>query len=260
MRLLRTGCPWDRAQDLRSLRPYLVEETFEVLDALDANDLGQLREELGDLLFQIVFQSYLAAERGAFGMGDVARGIADKLISRHPHVFGEGETPDAATALRNWAALKKIERQRRGEANPSALDGVPRDAPALLRAERLGEKAARTGFDWTAVTQVRAKVDEELGELDAAMATGERRRVEEELGDLLFTLCNLARWLQTPAEDALRGAIARFDRRFRHIEARLAAEGSSPDRASAGELEALWDEAKRNEQNEMSADERPGPA
>ncbi|MHB8418971.1 MAG: nucleoside triphosphate pyrophosphohydrolase [Myxococcales bacterium] len=258
MRRLRVGCPWDREQDLRSLRPYLVEETYEVLDALDSGDLAELREELGDLLFQIVFQSHLAEERGAFEMADVVRGIAGKLMSRHPHVFGEKPPLDAEAALRSWAALKKAERQGKGQLRPSALDGVPREAPALLRAERLGEKAARSGFDWTAVSEVRAKVDEELGELDAAMAQGVHLRMEEELGDLLFTLCNLARWLKTPAEDALRGAITRFDRRFRYVEAVLHSRGRTPEQAPPAELEALWQEAKRNEQAELAVSSKPG--
>ncbi len=258
MRSLRRECPWDREQDLRSLRPYLVEETYEVLDALDAGDLGELREELGDLLFQIVFQSHLAGEQGSFAMSEVVRGIADKLVSRHPHVFGDHPPPDADAALKKWAALKKAERQGKGHANPSALDGVPREAPALVRAERLGEKAARVGFDWTKVAEVRAKVAEELAELDEAMAGGDRRRTEEELGDLLFSLCNLARWMKTPAEDALRGAITRFDRRFRYVEAALASKGSAPERVGPDELERLWQEAKRNEQaSDVSSQGRP---
>ncbi len=245
MRRLREGCPWDREQDLRSLRPYLVEETYEVLDAMDADDLGALREELGDLLFQIVFQSCIAEERGAFGMAEVIAGIAGKLESRHPHVFGELGRIDAETALRNWAAIKKEERRRAGVARPSALDGVPRDAPALLRAERLSEKAARTGFDWRERGGVRAKIDEELRELDDAIAGGDRVRIEEELGDVLFSLCNLARWMGTPAEGALRGAIDRFDRRFRHVEASLEAEGKSPRDVDDAELDRRWQRAKR---------------
>ncbi len=247
MRKLRVGCPWDREQDLKSLRPYLVEETYEVLDALDSGSLPALREELGDLLFQIVFQSHLAEERGGFAMADVAGGIATKLESRHPHVFAGLEGVDAETALKNWAALKKAERVRAGQVQPSAIDGVPTQAPALLRAERTGEKAARVGFDWPDIKGVRAKVAEELAELDEAIVAGDRQRTEEELGDVLFSLCNLARWLKTPAEDALRGAIRRFERRFRHLERALEAQGRTPAQADAAELDRLWNDAKRSE-------------
>ena len=248
MRRLRVGCPWDREQDLKSLRPYLVEEAYEVLDAMDAGSLTALREELGDLLFQIVFQSHLAEERGGFAMGEVIAGIATKLETRHPHVFAGLEGVDAEGALKNWAALKKAERQRAGQLRPSAIDGVPTQAPALLRAERTGEKAARVGFDWPDIKGVRAKLSEELAELDEAIATSDRQRIEEELGDVLFSLCNLARWLKTPAEDALRAAIRKFERRFRHLEAALEAQGRTPAQADAAELDRLWNEAKRTEQ------------
>lgn len=247
MRKLRVGCPWDKEQDLKSLRPYLVEEAYEVLDALEAESLPALREELGDLLFQIVFQSHLADERGAFVMAEVIAGIADKLESRHPHVFAGLQGVDTETALKNWAALKKAERRRAGHARPSAIDGVPREAPALLRAERTSEKAARVGFDWPDLAGVRAKVAEELAELDEAIAAGDRRGIEAELGDVLFSLCNLARWLQTPAEDALRGALRRFERRFRHLEAALEAQGRTPAQADAAELDRLWNAAKQAE-------------
>jgi len=251
MRRLRSpeGCPWDRAQDLASLRPYLLEEAYEVLDALDAGDLPELRTELGDLLFQVVFQSQIAAERGAFDMADVIGAISEKLLRRHPHVFGDLKLADAEAVHRNWAELKRAERAERGEghAPPSALDGVPTQAPALLRAERMGEKAAREGFDWPDVTGVRAKVTEELAELDEAMQGGDRARISAELGDLLFTLCNLARWAQTPAEDALRGAVARFEARFRHLEAALAARALRPNQVAPGELDRLWREAKKDE-------------
>jgi ATP diphosphatase len=180
-------------------------------------------------------------------MADVISGIATKLESRHPHVFAGLEGVDAEGALKSWAALKKEERVRAGQAHPSAIDGVPTQAPALLRAERTGEKAARVGFDWPDIKGVRAKLTEELAELDEAIAAGDRTRTEEELGDVLFSLCNLARWLQTPAEDALRGAIGRFERRFRHLERALEAQGRTPAQSNADELDRLWNEAKRNE-------------
>jgi MazG family protein len=246
MRRLRApdGCPWDRAQDLRSLRPYLVEEAYEVLDALDSGEPSQLREELGDLLFQLVFQSQISAEQGAFDMADVVRGLAAKLEFRHPNVFQGKAAVTAEESHRTWAALKREERLAAGQVKPSALDGVPRQAPALLRAERLGEKAARAGFDWADLSGVRAKVAEEAGELDEAIASGDRGAIERELGDLLFSLCNLARWLQTPAEDALRGTIDRFVARFQFVERALDAEGRQPTQASAAELDRLWRVAK----------------
>jgi MazG family protein len=246
MRRLRApdGCPWDRAQDLRSLRPYLVEEAYEVLDAMDSGQPSELREELGDLLFQLVFQSQISEEQGAFAMADVIRGLATKLEFRHPHVFQGMPAITAEEGHRSWAALKRQERLAAGQSRPSVLDGVPRHAPALVRAERLGEKAARVGFDWPDLTGVRAKVAEEAQELDRAIASGDRRAIEHELGDLLFSLCNLARWLQTPAEDALRATIDRFVSRFQFVERALEAEGRQPAQASTEELDRLWQEAK----------------
>jgi nucleoside triphosphate diphosphatase len=244
MRKLRSseGCPWDREQDLASLRPYLIEEAYEVLDALDQGDMVELRNELGDLVFQVVFQSQITAERGIFDMADVLAGIGDKLVRRHPHVFADLKLADAEAVHRNWAELKRAERAISGV--PSALDGVPRQAPALLKAERIGEKAAREGFDWPDIAGVRAKVDEELRELDAALLDNDRHRISAELGDLLFTLCNLARWVRTPAEDALRGAIDRFEARFRYLEAKLQHRGLRASEVDAAELQRLWDEAK----------------
>jgi ATP diphosphatase len=246
MRRLRApdGCPWDRAQSLRSLRPYLVEEAYEVLDALDSGQPSHLREELGDLLFQIVFQSQISEEQGVFGMSDVIHGLAAKLEFRHPNVFQGRPAMPAQEAHRSWAALKREERLVAGQAAPSALDGVPRQAPALLRAERTGEKAARVGFDWPDLAGVRAKVAEEAGELDRAILSGDRGAVERELGDLLFSLCNLARWLETPAEDALRAAVDRFAARFHFIERALSAEGRQVAQSSAEDLDRLWRAAK----------------
>jgi MazG family protein len=239
------GCPWDRAQDLDSLRPYLLEETYEVLEALDSGDLDELRSELGDLLFQIVFQSRIAEERGAFTMTDVLTGIADKLTRRHPHVFGDEKGSSAQGLGRRWAELKRAERMEGGTQRPSALDGVPPQAPALLRAERTGEKAASEGFDWPDLAGVREKLGEELRELDEAIATGKQQRIQAELGDVLFSLCNLARWLKTPAEDALRLAVRRFEERFRYVESRLAEGGQRIRDVEPSESDRLWREAKR---------------
>ncbi|WNG46329.1 nucleoside triphosphate pyrophosphohydrolase [Archangium minus] len=242
------GCPWDREQDLRSLRPYLVEEAFEVLDEMDRVAEGgpwrPLGEELGDLLFQIVFHARLAEELGEFSMADVARAISDKLTSRHPHVFGEKQADGTPQPLANWAKLKAEERKKKTGHEGSVLDGVPTGAPALLRAERLTEKASRIGFDWPSIQEVRAKLYEELGELDEAIASGNRDELEHELGDVLFSLANLARFTQTPAEDALRMAIRRFTTRFQHIESALRAEGVPLGEATLEHMERHWQAAK----------------
>jgi len=253
MRRLRAegGCPWDREQDLRSLRPYLVEEAFEVLDEMDRVAQGgpwqPLCEELGDLLFQIVFHAQLASELDAFSMADVSKAIADKIVSRHPHVFGEKRADGAEQVLANWAKLKAEEKKRKTGSEGSVLDGVPTAAPALLRAERLTEKASRIGFDWPDLAGVRGKLDEELGELDEAIASGDRDAIEHELGDVLFSLANLARFVKAPAEDALRMAIRRFTTRFQHIEGALRAEGVPFGEATLEHMERHWQDAKARE-------------
>ena len=246
------GCPWDREQDLRSLRPYLVEETFEVLDEMDRVGYGgawrPFCEELGDLLFQIVFHAQLAAELGEFGMADVCRAISDKIVSRHPHVFGERAGSEAGLGaeqvLDNWAKLKAAEKKRKTGSEGSVLDGVPTAAPALLRAERLTEKASRIGFDWPDIAGVRGKLDEELRELDEAIASGDRDALEHELGDVLFSVANLARFIRTPAEDALRMAIRRFTTRFHHVEAGLRSDGAAFGEATLEQMERHWQAAK----------------
>jgi tetrapyrrole methylase family protein / MazG family protein len=237
------GCPWDREQTLRSLRPYVLEETYEVLEAIDAGDVREHREELGDLLLQIVFQAQLRKEEGAFDFADVADAISGKLVSRHPHVFGDAEVKDAEGVLRQWAALKREEKKKKGGGR-SALEGVPREMPALARADRLTEKASRIGFDWPDAGGARAKLDEELGELDRAIAAGDRAEVEHELGDALFALANLARKLAIAPEEALRGAIGRFVGRFEHIERELERRGVPHGGATLAEMDAIWNEAK----------------
>jgi ATP diphosphatase len=253
MRTLRAegGCPWDRAQDIRTLRPYLVEETYEVLDEMDRVGEGgpwrALCEELGDLLFQIVFHAQLARELGEFDLGDVATAISDKIVSRHPHVFEGKKVGGAEEVLQNWARLKAEERRRKHGREGSVLDGVPTAAPALLRAERLTEKASRIGFDWPDLDGVRAKLAEELEELDRALASKDPRAVEHELGDVLFSLANLARFTATPAEDALRAANVRFTRRFHVVEEGLRARGVPFGTATLAEMDALWQQAKAAE-------------
>ncbi|WP_375758064.1 nucleoside triphosphate pyrophosphohydrolase [Corallococcus exercitus] len=250
MRRLRAegGCPWDREQDLRSLRPYLTEEAFEVLDEMDrVSDGGPWRplcEELGDLLFQIVFHAQLAAELGEFTMADVCAAISDKITSRHPHVFGDQQVKGAEQVLANWAQLKAEERKKKTGRAGSVLDGVPTAAPSLLRAERLTEKASRIGFDWPDLAGVRGKLDEELRELDEAIASGGRDAIEHELGDVLFSLANLARFVKTPAEDALRMATRRFVSRFQYIEAKLNEEGVPFGGATLEHMERHWQAAK----------------
>jgi MazG family protein len=237
------GCPWDREQTLATLRPYVLEETYEVLEAVDGGDLGEHREELGDLLLQIVFQAQLRKEEGAFEFADVADAISNKLVSRHPHVFGTSDVKDAEGVLRQWAALKREEKRRKGKGE-SVLEGVPREMPALARADRLTEKASRIGFDWPDVAGARAKVDEELAELDEAIGGGDRAALEHELGDVLFALANVGRKLGLAPEEALRGAINRFLSRFGHVERELARRGVPHGGATLAEMDALWDEAK----------------
>lgn len=228
---------------MASLRPYLLEETYEVLEAIDGGDPREHREELGDLLLQIVFQSQLASEVGQFAFADVAEAISDKLVSRHPHVFGSSQVKDAEAVLKQWAALKREEKAAKGKGR-SALEGVPREMPALARADRLTEKASRVGFDWPDATGARAKVEEELRELDAAVASGDRASVEHELGDLLFATVNLARKLAVSPEEALRASIGRFIARFEHVERGLERAGVPHGQATLEQMDELWNEAK----------------
>ncbi len=237
------GCPWDREQSLKTLRPYLLEETYEVLEALEAGEWREHCDELGDLLLQIVFQSQLTKEQGQFDFADVAEAICSKLVSRHPHVFGDADVKDAEGVMRQWVALKKKEKEARGGGH-SVLEGVPREMPALARAERLTEKASRIGFDWPQAAGARTKIGEELRELDRAIASGDREAIEHELGDLLFAVANLARKLSVPPEEALRGAVSRFIARFHHIEQELTRRGTAPGASTLEEMDQLWNEAK----------------
>jgi len=249
------GCPWDREQTLQTLVPYLVEETYEVVDALAEGDVDDHREELGDLLLQIVFQSELRFAAGKFGIDDVARGIVGKLVRRHPHVFGDTVAKDADAVLANWAKLKAEEKAEKGK--HGALHGVPKSAPALLRATRTGEKAGAVGFDWPDADGPRAKVDEELREFDEARRAGDRAHMQRELGDLLFATVNLARKLNLDAEQALRDATDRFASRFAHLEQALAAKGRAVSDASAQEQDRLWEEAKTLEQSKRAETAEP---
>ncbi len=236
------GCPWDLEQDFRSIAPHTIEEAYEVADAIEGGDLSRLRDELGDLLFQVAFHAQLASERGAFGFDDVVEAICDKLTRRHPHVFGDAVIEGAAGQSAAWERMKREERAARGDAG--ALADVPLALPALSRARKLGARAAQAGFDWPDAEGPRAKVDEELAELDAARRAPDPAAREAELGDLLFSVVNLARPLGVDPECALRRANDRFSRRYRHVEAELARLGQSPGSATPELLDRLWANAK----------------
>ena len=238
------GCPWDREQTRQSLKPFLIEEAYEVVEAIDEEDTEQLLEELGDLLFQVVFHAQVAAERGEFTIGDVLAATADKMVRRHPHVFSDGTASTAGEVLEQWEKLKREERDAVAAVPGSALDGVPKELPALLRAQRLQDKASRAGFDWPEISGVIAKVQEELDELNAAMQGAAPNEIELELGDLLFSLVNMARFLNLSAEDALRKSIGRFSARFRYMEQTIERGGRRLKEASPEEMNSLWEEAK----------------
>lgn len=249
MRRLRGpgGCPWDAEQTHESLKRYLLEESYEVIEAIDAQSTKMLREELGDLMLQPVFHAVIAEERGDFSMDEVLEGLADKLVNRHPHVFGDQVIKSSHEQLENWERLKQKEKK---DERKSALSGVPPHLPALMKAQKVTEKAARVGFDWSHVDEVFAKVMEELHEFEETMIAGDQERMEAELGDLLFAIVNLGRFLSIDPEEALRKTIARFTTRFGHIESTLHARGVSMKDASLDEMESLWDEAKKRERGE----------
>ena len=242
MRKLRGpgGCPWDAEQSHESLKRYLLEECYEVIEAIDIGDDELLKEELGDLLLQPIFHSAIAEERGAFNMDDVLKVIVEKLIRRHPHVFGDEVIKTSDEQVTRWETIKKEEK---GE-DRSALAGVTPHLPALLKAQKITEKASRVGFDWEHVDQVYAKVLEELHEFEESMACGDQERMEAELGDLLFAIVNLGRFLSITPEDALRKTINRFVKRFAHIEQAILNKGITLQEASLDEMEVLWQEAK----------------
>lgn len=257
------GCPWDRKQTHESLKPYLVEEAYEVLETIDREDIAGLREELGDVLLQVLFHAQIGAEAGTFTIDEVMRHLAAKLVRRHPHVFGESQQGGGALhadeVLARWEQIKHDERQQTGQPG-SLLDGVPKTLPALLRAFQVQARAARAGFDWTQIGEVMDKVEEELRELREAMASDARApsvsggteargelqdRVESEFGDVLFALVNLARFLKVNPEEALRKAVNRFTDRFRYLETHAARAGRRLEDMTLEEMEGLWTEAKR---------------
>ena len=241
------GCPWDVDQTFRTIAPYTIEEAYEVADAIERDDMPALKEELGDLLLQVVYHSQMASEAGAFRFEDVAAAIADKMVDRHPHVFGDLKIADADAQTISWEARKAAERAKKVGAKPAgALDGVARALPALLRAEKIQKRAARVGFDWTTIGPVIDKIEEELGELRGEIEAGklDQARITDELGDVLFAVANLARHCKVDPETALRSTNDKFERRFRYVEKQLAAQGRKPAEATLEEMEALWQEAK----------------
>jgi MazG family protein len=237
------GCPWDREQTRVSLKPYLIEEAYEVLEAIESGRSAPLKEELGDLLFQVVFHARLAEELGEFTMGDLLEQLVGKMVRRHPHVFGDASVGTATEALAQWEAIKQREAVEKGQQR-SILDGVPRALPALLRAQRVQSKAARVNFDWPDAAAAWSKVEEEMRETGEALAAGNVDRIHEELGDALFSLVNVARLAKLDAEEALHGAIEKFRRRFAGMEAELAARGTSVSAVATDELERAWESAK----------------
>ena len=249
MRRLRDpdpGCPWDVAQDFKTIAPYTIEEAYEVADAIERESWGELKGELGDLLFQSVFHAQMAQEQGLFSFDDVADTMSDKMVARHPHVFGD-ETRDksAEQQVKDWETVKAAERA--GNAQQGALEGVALGLPALLRAVKLQKRAARVGFDWPDISQVVDKIVEEAGELSEARDTLGQQEIEEEFGDLLFVMANLARHLNIEPESALRQANIKFERRFAGVEAKLADLGKRPEQSSLEEMDALWDAVKVDE-------------
>ncbi|MEI7872278.1 MAG: nucleoside triphosphate pyrophosphohydrolase [Alphaproteobacteria bacterium] len=241
------GCPWDIDQTFKTIAPYTIEEAYEVADAIERDDMPALKEELGDLLLQVVYHAQIAQEAKAFGFGDVATAIADKMVDRHPHVFADARIDTAEAQTVSWEARKAAERAAKQTAEPAgALDGVARALPALLRAEKIQKRAARVGFDWTETTPVIDKIEEELGELRIEIEAGtiDQARLTDELGDVLFAVANLARHCKVDPEAALRATNDKFERRFGYIERRLADQGRKPAEASLEEMEALWQEAK----------------
>jgi ATP diphosphatase len=251
-----TGCPWDLEQNFATIAPYTIEEAYEVADAIQRGDIADLRDELGDLLLQVVFHARMAEEAGHFDFGGVVEAITTKLIRRHPHVFGDIRDLSPAEVKALWGQIKAEEKRDRAaargkeglvEPTAGALAGIPLALPALTRALKLQEKAGKVGFDWNDARAVLAKLREETEEIEEALAAGDEEGVKGEVGDLLFVVANLARHLSVDPEAALRGANAKFERRFAHIETRLAEQGRAPPEASLAEMDALWNEAKQGE-------------
>ncbi len=241
MRRLRRDCPWDREQTNDSIKGHTIEEAYEVVEAIDHRNDKDLASELGDLLLHVVFHAQIAADEGRFTIDDVLQAIIDKLVRRHPHIFGEVQVNGTADVLRNWEQIKM------DEGRESVIDGVPRSLPALLKAWRMQDKASKIGFDWERREDVWNKVREEIAELEHATADADADAIESEVGDVLFSIVNYCRFIKVNPEDALRRTIQKFDRRFRHVERRLREQGRAPSDATLEEMDRYWDEAKRAE-------------
>jgi MazG family protein len=239
------GCPWDREQTFDSIKPYTLEETYEVLQAIDDRDWGELTEELGDFLLQAVFYAQMASEQNLFRIEDALEAINSKLVRRHPHVFGEESAQSPDDVMQIWGRVKESEQQKKAKPREGLLDGVPRAMPALVEAQQIASKAARVGFDWENPDQVIEKLHEELGEFAEARRNASQEQLEDELGDMLFVLVNLARFVKVDPEQALRRTNAKFRRRWSHIESRLRERGKKPEESNIREMEDLWQESKR---------------
>ena len=244
------GCPWDREQTHATLKPYFIEETYEALEAIDIGDDDELCKELGDVLLQVVFHAQIATEENRFDIEEVARAIVDKLIRRHPHVFADVDVDGSEQVLQNWEQIKKQERQEQGEATPSLLDGIPKQLPALMRAQRMQARVSRQGFDWDKIAGPLDKVEEEFAELRQAWASGETPAIEDEFGDLLFALVNTGRFLNVDPEQTLRQSTEKFERRFRALEEAVRRSGREISALSLQELDTIWDEIKTREKME----------
>lgn len=249
LRTPETGCPWDLEQSFATIAPYTIEESYEVADAIAQGNLVSLKEELGDLLFQVVFHARIAEEQGAFDFNEVVQGLSDKMEARHPHVFGTHAIETADQQTQNWEVMKAKERAAKLAEDPSLLADIPLALPALMRAEKLTKRAARVGFDWPSLEEVFEKLAEEIGETREAIDEGDQGHIEEEIGDVLFVLANLARKAKVDPEVALRSSNAKFERRFRWIEEALQRDGKSPETSSLEEMDVLWNLAKRHERN-----------
>lgn len=235
------GCPWDREQTRETLKPYLVEEFYELIDAMDDSDAEGMKEELGDLLFQIVLQAQLSEEEGTFTISDVIQGIAEKMVNRHPHVFGDGTLKTSDEVIAWWGEQKK----REGKCYASAIDGVPKALPALARASMLQKKATKVGFDWNRIEDVFAKLQEELKEFHDALGKDQRASIEDELGDIFFVLVRIANFVNVNPEEALKKAITKFTRRFKHLENAASGQGKKLTEMTLQEMDVLWEKAKR---------------
>lgn len=251
MRRLRgpDGCPWDREQTVQSLKPCLLEETYELLEAMDGNDLALHVEELGDVLLQVVFQCAIREEEGLFSFDDVAAALARKLVHRHPHVFGDVSVSSSGDVLRNWEAIKQAEKGK--SPDRSAIDGVPATLPALLKAQRMQSKASRVGFDWQDASGATEKIEEEILELREAVAAGDKAKVADEVGDLFFSLVNYCRFIDVDAESALEGTNKKFSRRFREVERRVRLQGKALKACTLAELDEVWDAVKADERGAL---------